>query len=358
MTAYTHTNTNTSAIAGIRQEPRHAFQRFHFCTDQHPQSQRIDIWKDQVINEYSKHEVSCIVGSDTRFFQRATSFAFDRIKFARFEGSPVRVVRNRGHLTDGNDDFVFRINRVGSMHVTNVTPMGGKTSGEISATHLVAVLASNGCASEADYWHQSPGLGSCYSIAIPRSMLLSAVPDADDRLLGFNRMAEPLTQALVRFFDDFLAGKLTPGLATAEEIEAHIFDLVCLILGPTRDAKALATRRGLRQARLASILGLVRHCFLHAELRASNVAWHLGTTERYVQKILEENGTTFRELLLATRLAHAAEKLAHPSMRSVPISEISEQSGFNDAAYFSRAFKQRYEQSAREYRGHMQTIAA
>jgi AraC-like DNA-binding protein len=59
-------------------------------------------------------------------------------------------------------------------------------------------------------------------------------------------------------------------------------------------------------------------------------------------------GTTPSAYILERRLARAAERLG--AAHEASITEIAFELGFNDSAYFARAFRQRFGVSPREWR--------
>jgi hypothetical protein len=135
-------------------------------------------------------------------------------------------------------------------------------------------------------------------VTLSRHRLAPLVPGLED---AFMRPVPRETEALqlltryLRLFDDqqSLANPELRSLAVN-----HVYDLVALALGATRDAAAIANGRGARAARLhaikAEILGgLNRH-----ELSLAGLAARHRVTPRHVQILFESDGTTFSRFLL------------------------------------------------------------
>lgn len=96
-------------------------------------------------------------------------------------------------------------------------------------------------------------------------------------------------------------------------------------------------------------------CHIGAQLRDPDFSVHkaaaaLGITPRYVNALLAHERTSFRRYLLAQRLEHCRRELSDPLLAHRYITEIAFNWGFNDLAYFSRAFKERYGMSPRDWR--------
>jgi AraC-like DNA-binding protein len=69
---------------------------------------------------------------------------------------------------------------------------------------------------------------------------------------------------------------------------------------------------------------------------------------RYVQILFAEMATTPSAFIRSRRLELAAQRLAETG--SVTITDVAYAVGFNDLSSFCRAFRQRFEVSARDYR--------
>jgi AraC-like DNA-binding protein len=137
-------------------------------------------------------------------------------------------------------------------------------------------------------------------------------------------------------------------LAHLPEISAaHIYDLMALAIGATRDGREVATRRGVRAARLEAIkAALIQDSLVSLE----EIAQRQGVSPRYVQMLFEEAGTTFSGFALERRLEVARSMLRSPRYATWPITEIALEAGFGDLSHFNRRFKRRFEMTPTEMR--------
>jgi AraC-like DNA-binding protein len=173
-------------------------------------------------------------------------------------------------------------------------------------------------------------LGSAYGRAIP----------ADNAALR-------LLTRYVRALDEtesFAAAGLRQRAVT------HIHDLMALVIGATRDATEAARKRGERAACLYAIKEDIASHLDQVCLTVSAVAARHAVTSRQVQRLFEDEGTTFTEYLLAQRLIHAHRLLTSPCAGGRKISGIAFDSGFSDLSYFNRAFRRRYGAAPSELR--------
>ncbi len=86
------------------------------------------------------------------------------------------------------------------------------------------------------------------------------------------------------------------------------------------------------------------------DLSLRRLAETSGVSPRYIQKLFAAADDTFGHYLRTRRLERCRMDLSSPLSARLSISEICFRWGFNDSAHFSRAFRNQYGQSPREYR--------
>lgn len=160
---------------------------------------------------------------------------------------------------------------------------------------------------------------------------------------GIGRVFSGLLSAVADSFDDIndmLVGSLEASLPQ--------FLLGCLFgqAGDNLRGGTVAVRAGVLQRIWRTIEARLED----AELSLADVAAEHGLSVRYVQKLFEESGQSFTNYLRKRRLEQARADLANPLNIDVSITSICFRWGFNDAATFSRAFRDEFDQSPREYR--------
>ena len=85
------------------------------------------------------------------------------------------------------------------------------------------------------------------------------------------------------------------------------------------------------------------------ELTLAVIAQGLGSSPRQLQRAYEQHSeTTFREDLLARRMAVAAELLIE--QRSIPVVDVARLVGYSRAPQFAHAFRRRYGLSPAAFR--------
>lgn len=186
-------------------------------------------------------------------------------------------------------------------------------------------------------------------VEFPHHELARRVPDLNDRMA--RRICG--TTPAARVFNDFLhsmwrqADTAEGGPDWESGINRVFYDLAAMaIQGDNRDGDHTANR-GQRWRAYA----LIESCLSDPDLCTNTIARELGTSARTVQNIFAEMGTTPSAAILDRRLERAAEKLlADPTLS---ITEAAFSHGFNDSAYFTRCFRQKFGVSPRAWRiGH------
>ena len=128
----------------------------------------------------------------------------------------------------------------------------------------------------------------------------------------------------------------------------HIYDLLSLAIGATREGREIASQRGIRAARLEAIkAALLRD----ATLDIDHLAARHNISPRYIQMLFEQAGTTFSEFVLERKLEAARIMLASPRYADWSIAAIALEAGFGDISHFNLRFKQRYAMTPSDLRG-------
>jgi AraC-like DNA-binding protein len=253
--------------------------------------------------------------------------------------SPMRVERTRKLLADGNDDLLFAIPGLGP----DIVSHGGR---ELTLAAGEAVLVSN-----ADpYVSNGPNGARLFVLRLRRAKLAPAIPGVED---AFVRPVPRDNEAL-RLLVGYL--KILDQQSDLESPElhrltvAHVYDLVSLAIGASRDAAAVAEGRGLRAARLRAVKADIAEHLGNGDLSVAEVAARQRLSPRYVQMLFEGEGTTFSQHVLNRRLVCAHRLLADPRSAGLTITAIAFEAGFSDLSYFNRTFRRLYGASPSEVR--------
>jgi AraC-like DNA-binding protein len=307
-----------------------------FSTDELPERDRLPIMREVHGRLSARIDIEPAPGAPLHY--RVTAQALPGLIVSLLSVSPHTVRRTRELLADGSDDVVF-------VAPTTAGGMVSQLGRELSTSAGDAVLMS-----AADVMCINVLRSQCRMVTLPRRRLARLVPGLED---AFMRPVPRDTEALqllsryVSLFDDEQS-LATPELRSL--VVNHVYDLVALALGATRDAAAIANGRGVRAARLHAIKTEILNSLNRHELSLAGLAAHHGVTPRHVQMLFESDGTTFSRFLLDQRLACAHRMLSNPLLAERTISTIAYEAGFGDLSHFNRAFRRRYGETPSDVR--------
>lgn len=185
----------------------------------------------------------------------------------------------------------------------------------------------------------------------PSARLRGLVPHPED-YLAMSLDSNSASLHLLRQYVDIVAAsdgaRNEPALA--DHVGRTILDLIALILSADGRASEIAQRRGVRSARVETILADIRAGFADPKYSPSSVAMKLGVSVRYVQDLLHETGVSFTERVLELRLQKARQMLECGGYGNRPITDVALAAGFGDISYFNRCFRSRFGASPTQHR--------
>ncbi|WP_051310699.1 AraC family transcriptional regulator [Bradyrhizobium sp. Cp5.3] len=298
-----------------------------FSTDALPERDRIAIWSD-VFGRYIIRSQLRTVGSEA-FSQHATLRQLGSLSLASTACSGFYTRRTSVEIADGNDNLNLIINLTG---IAEYRQLGRETV--VQARE--AILISSGEEVEGLY----PGPSRALVVSAPRQAIAALAGDPEAVL------CRPLPQTdALRLLISYVQSAETitldsPGLGQA--FATHLQDLVTLAIGGTRDGEHVASRRGLRAARLTAIKVDIGKALGRDDLSIGALALRHGVTSRYIQKLFESEGTTFTEYVIEHRLLDARRMLTDPAFADNAIGDIALRCGFGDLPYFTRSFRRRF----------------
>jgi len=305
-----------------------------FSTTDLPERDRVTIWREHYARMALRLDIEPV--SDASFDCALVTRALPGVQLL---DAAMSAVRTREFAADGNDDLALIVNQKGAF-------MGSARGREITLGEGDALLISSDDVGV--FERRDPG-GS-FSLRIPRSYLSSVVFDVDDSVMHLIPRHTEALRLLIGYAKPLVDDLPLDTPLLRNTVAAHLHDLVALTLGATRDAADAARGRGIRAARLKLAKAYVADNSGRRDLSVGAVAAHLGVTPRYVQRLFEDEGSTFSTFLLERRLVRARRMLIEPRFAQRAVSAIAYDVGFNDLSYFNRSFRQQYGATPRDIR--------
>jgi AraC-like DNA-binding protein len=297
-----------------------------FSTEFLPERDRLPFFKEEFAREMARLDVVPI--PDAPFRVDIEARMLGELSCVRLATTPAAYGRDESMLKDGSDHFVLLVNRGPALFDDRMQRM--IATGE-------AILQDT---TRKGYVHLQQG-GGGLSIAIPRQLLLAHVPAAED-LAARNSIKHPMMTALLaRYVEEIMdAGAVDDTMLDAAG--SHVLDLLTLGLDDTASRDRHAHRNGLRATRWALVRRRVRDGLRNPALSLAGIARSEGVSERYVQLLFQEQGTSFTDYVQEQRLELARRELSNPSKRHLLVSEIAKACGFGDLSHFNRSYRRRF----------------
>jgi AraC-like DNA-binding protein len=191
-------------------------------------------------------------------------------------------------------------------------------------------------------------------LRLPKSGVAPLVDRLDDGWARRIPCEVPALRLLCSYLTLAWDDQTRAGPDVQRSVVTHVYDLLALMMSAGRDTVAMAQARGVRAARLHALKQDIGRHLDRLDLSVAALAQRHGCTPRLVQRLFEQEGSTFTEYVLAERLGRAYQMLADPRRRAEKISTVAFDCGFADVSYFNRAFRRRYGAAPSDVRAQMQ----
>jgi AraC-like DNA-binding protein len=234
------------------------------------------------------------------------------------------------HRTEhgGGEDLIF-----------NLTLEGGRTVSQRGRE--ATLLAGEAVLASIDPVVTTMRTSRFLSFRLSRARLELLVPDLDSCLLQAIRPGTGALALLPAYLGAIDEATSAPA-EVQDMVTAHVYDLVALTLGASRDARQIAAGRGVRAARLRAVREDIIARLADPALSVIAVAQRHGVSPRYIAMLFDSIGTTFSGFVLEQRLARARSMLADRRHDGSAIGVIASACGFGDVSYFNRSFRRAF----------------
>ena len=185
-------------------------------------------------------------------------------------------------------------------------------------------------------------------LSIPRTVLRDRVSGIDN----CTALRIPGRQGIGSIAGNFLRSSVTH----ADQLQPHEFsslaehalDLLALAVTSVRPGDFNLSRS--RSVSLNRIKTFIEQNLRDTELDTGLIVRYAGLSARYINTLFEDEETSLMRYVWKRRLENCRTELQNPLYAGHRLSNIAFRWGFNDAAHFSRAFKQQFGCSPREFR--------
>lgn len=305
-------------------------------TTEVPKRERLAWLRDVIGREYVKVEIS--PPADDSLFNEMAIHPWDDLRLSVIRSSAIAIERLAGEPYQPSQDAYFAVILLSGRYALEqqgrevFLKPGDITFYDATRPHRI----------------RCPGNFSKLIVSIPRKVLR-------DRVAGIEyctALQIPGKQGIGAVASQFIrltagqAHRLHPG--EFQVLADHCLDLLTMAIASVRPQNVHLSRS--RSLSLHRVKDFIERHLADPGLDAARVAKGVGLSPRYLNDLFRDEDTSLMRHVWQRRLERCSRDLLDPAHVGHRLIEIAFRWGFNDLSHFSRAFKQRYACSPREYR--------
>jgi AraC family transcriptional activator of tynA and feaB len=306
-----------------------------FSNSDIPASERTGWLRDVICREYANVEVT----SPARqiLSQDLTIFPWDSLRLSIIRSSGITLQRLPREPQMISQDTYFAVVLLSGNYVLEqdgkevVLQQGDMTIYDATRPHRI----------------HCPGDITLLILSIPRPLLRERIAGAERctalRISGTHGIGA-VTSNFVR------SSSLQAGMFTAPEISTladHTLDLLTLAAISVRPTDFSMSRS--RSPSLRRIKAVIEDHIPDVDLDTATIARRAGLSARYINGLFGDEGKSPMRYVWKRRLENCAKDMLDPRHAGDQIYDIALRWGFSDASHFSRAFKQQFGRTPREF---------
>jgi AraC-like DNA-binding protein len=298
-------------------------------SDAFPARERFDAWRETFALRFAR--VDATTPDRERFCGVITTCRLDRLCVVENTLSAVTLTRRREQLRDGNDDLALVLCTGRPWAVRS-----GDVAVVVHAGQAALVHQNLPCTATGE------GAVATIGVRIGRAQLRELIGASDPPVLPLFPQDHPGLRLLGIYLRAFLSERRPLPAADAATAERHICELIASVFDPAADIVREGRFGGVKAARMQALAVELERQLADPGLTAGRIGAGLGLSERSVQQLLCEAGTTFSELLRRKRLQRARRLLEDSAPQRRTIADIAYGVGFGDLSHFNRVFRQEF----------------
>lgn len=304
--------------------------------------ERLEYWVDLICDEFV--QLDCTIEQDAGFQGSIRGCQVENLQISEVNADPQHVMRSRKQIAKSTESEFLLSLQLEDVGIVN-------QDGRIAKLHPGDFALYD---STRPYWLHFDRPFRQIVLQIPYDSLAERFLRPEN-ITARRVSAGTGVGALTSQFIQSVAARLdTLSLQDRRAVTEHVIELVALSMGSMSSLRELDGQSVARTAMLERIKQYIEMNIRHPQLTPAKVAEHHHISERYQRMLFASAGTTISRYILDKRLALCREALANRALNDYGVTQIAFSHGFNDAAHFSRKFKERYGVSPRAFRDSLQ----
>ncbi|MGH8445586.1 MAG: helix-turn-helix domain-containing protein, partial [Solimonas sp.] len=307
----------------------------HFTTESYPARQRTHAWRE-MLSKFSL-QVTDVVDEDEMYGTVSSAVSPHGILFARISAGPQGLIYREDDNRSGA--ICLALHMEGRAMLMEPAEQTWLASGDIV---YGPAGASGGVSMQSNFrqlFVKIPRQALRSRLAVPMSLKVGYLSGQS----GIGHVFAGMLGSIADTLD-----KLTPD--QIRPIEIALLEFLVSSLADDETAQGMIAGTSTQTTNLHRISQLIESRLGDPDLTIAKAADESGVSARYLQKLFEAVGESFSHYVRARRLERCRSDLINPLYSHLSISDICFRWSFNDAAHFSRAFREQYNTSPRAYR--------
>jgi AraC family transcriptional regulator, positive regulator of tynA and feaB len=312
-------------------------QPFRVTTANLPARERFAFWHDVVCHNLVDLEYRLVDDSD--FNATFLGTPVGNLHICRIQASPHWAERSSARISRSTNATIG----------FNFVLSGSLTAEQDGRVAHLGVGDGALCDADRPYKLHSNKPFDIACIRIPRQIITSRVGRLH-RLSAYNFSEQSeLAPMVFAYLSRLVEQAPTLGRNAGSKVSQNFTELlVAMVADFAESGRPLVTEyRGLI---LMRIKATVERSLANPEATPATIAAELNLSRRYINYLLEDEGTSLSRYMWSRRLERCAEQLRNSALRGRSVSRIALENGFNDLSHFSKAFRNRFGASPRDYR--------
>ncbi|MET3916689.1 AraC-like DNA-binding protein [Variovorax sp. OAS795] len=309
-------------------------------TDAVPRGQRLAYWTDMICNVYVQLGCDPVREGDTGDFEGSIrQHTLPSLDVSVVNSGPQKVMRTPGHISRSGDDYFL-------------VSIQARGRGVVRQDGRDAVLAAGDFAlydSTRPYELLFDDSFEQIVLKLPGERLRSELHDTEAltaTTVSGREGAGHLLLGMIRTLrEDIDALQPASALAVANGVQSIL--VAGLQTLPAARSPGLSS---LTAYHLARVKRRIDEQLADPSLSVGSLAAELGVSSSHIHRVFKSEPLTPSQYIWERRLEACSRDLLDPRLAGRPVADIAYGRGFNDAAHFSRTFRERFGCSPREWR--------
>ena len=299
--------------------------------------EKLAYWHDAIARNVLNLDFGLV--DETPFEATFNGVSVDALSISVVKASAHTVSRTEASIARSDGDHIL-------LNFVLAGRLVAEQDGRIATINVGEAVA---CDTRRPYSLRLDGPVELANVRLSRQSLTHAVAGLQ-RVTAVNLNSNgPLCPLVFSYLNGLMDRAALLSETTSHKISNSFIELIAgLLIDATQSSPApLSDYRNLA---LIRIKDFVERHLGDFDLDPALVASALKLSPRYMNQLLELEGTSLSRYIWRRRLERAAADLRNAGLKGLSISSIALNNGFNDLSHFSKAFRDRFGHSPSEYR--------